>query len=145
MTSCWETTAGGEAITRFGNSLIALTVALFPALTACHITRTSPIHNVTNAVATSKPAKLDDVRTAIERGGQSLGWEMQPAGPGHIVGTLYLRGNVAQVDIVYTTVTYSINYKDSRGLDYDGSNIHSNYNGWVQNLDRAIARQLATL
>ena len=70
---------------------------------------------------------------------------MQPAGPGHIVGTLYLRGNVAQVDIVYTTITYSINYKDSRGLDYDGSNIHSNYNGWVQKLDRAIARQLATL
>ena len=68
-------------------------------------------------VATSKPAKLDDVRT----------------------------GNVAEVDIAYTTTTYSINYKDSRGLDYDGSNIHSNYNGWVQKLDRAIARQLATL
>jgi hypothetical protein len=60
-----------------------------------------------------------DVRTAIERGGQ--------------------------VDIAYTTTSYSINYKDSRGLDYDGSSIHSNYNGWVQRLDRAIARQLATL
>ena len=97
MTSCWETTAGGEAIS----------------------TRTSPIHNVTNAVATSRPAKLDAVRTAIEPGGH--------------------------VNIAYASTSYIINYKDSRGLDYDGSNIHSDYNGWVQKLDRAIARQLATL
>jgi hypothetical protein len=130
---------------RPGNVLIVLTVALVPALTACHITRTAPIHNVTNAVATSKPVKLDEVRTAIVRGGQSLGWEMVPAAPGHMVGTLYLRGNVAQVDIRYTTTTYSINYKDSQGLDYDGSNIHNNYNGWIKNLDKAIARQLSTL
>ena len=130
-------------MTKPGNLLIVLTVALLPALTAS--TRTSPIHNVSNAVATSKPVKLDEVRTAIVRGGQSRGWEMTPGAPGHIVGTLYLRGNVAQVDIQYTTTTYSITYKNSQGLDYDGTNIHSNYNGWIRNLDKAIAQQLSTL
>ena len=40
---------------------------------------------------------------------------------------------------------YSINYKDSTNLDYDGTNIHRNYNGWIANLDRAIKTQLATL
>jgi hypothetical protein len=79
----------------------------------------------------------------MSEAGQSLGWEIHCAGPGHIRHAP--PGNVAEVDIAYTTTTYSINYKDSRGLDYDGSNIHSNYNGWVQKLDRAIAGQLATL
>jgi hypothetical protein len=130
-------------MTRVGKSLIVLTLALVPALIACN--RTSPIHNVTNAVATIKPAKLDEIRNAIERGGQSLGWEMLPAGAGHVVGTLYVRDHMAQVDIPYTTSSYSINYKDSHNLDYDGSNIHSNYNGWVRELDQAIARQLAAL
>jgi hypothetical protein len=136
-------TRSEEAMTSLGKSLIILSLSLVPAFIACN--RTSPIHNVTNAVATTKQPKLDEVRNAIERGGQSLGWEMMPAGPGHVVGTLYIRGHMAQVDIPYTTTSYSINYKDSQNLDYDGSNIHSNYNGWIRKLDEAIARQLAAL
>ena len=130
-------------MTKPGNLLIVLTVALVPAVTAC--TRTSPIHNVSNAVVTSKPVKLEEVRTAIVRGGQSRGWEMTPGAPGHIVGTLYLRTHMAQVDIPYTTTSYSITYRDSKDLNYDGSSIHSNYNGWIHNLDQAIQQQLAKL
>jgi len=128
-------------MTRLGRSMIVLTLALVPTLVAC---RTYPIYNVHYApVTTEKPLTLDQVAHAIERAGYSLGWQMQPTGPGLIVGTLYLRSHMAQVNIPYTTSGYSITYRDSTGLGYDGTNIHRNYNSWVQNLDQA--HQLDTL
>ena len=36
-------------------------------------------------------------------------------------------------------------YKDSANLHYDGKTIHSNYNGWIQNPDKAIRTQLDML
>jgi hypothetical protein len=82
------------------------------------------------------------VRLAILRAGATLGWQMQDVQPNLIEGTLYLRSHKAQVDIPYSTGRYSIVYKDSVNLLYDGTNIHKNYNGWIKNLDRAIQAQL---
>jgi hypothetical protein len=108
---------------------------------------TQPIMNVTQApVTASKPnPSLDEVSKAIIRAGSSLGWHMSPKKPGLMEGRLALRTHVAVVDIKYDSKTYSINYKDSTNLNYDGSQIHRNYNGWVQNLDKAIQAQLANL
>ncbi|HEV8695531.1 MAG TPA: hypothetical protein VGQ93_15330 [Lysobacter sp.] len=106
---------------------------------------TKPIYNVNNApVITAKQASLADVQAAIQRAGITLGWQMAPTAPGHIVGTLALRDHLAVVDISYTPKTYSIVYKDSTNLGADGQNIHNNYNGWIQNLDRSIQAQLRT-
>ena len=55
------------------------------------------------------------------------------------------RPDVAVVDIDYTQTTYSIKYNESTNLDYDGEKIHKNYNGWIQNLDKAIKVQLQNL
>jgi hypothetical protein len=52
---------------------------------------------------------------------------------------------VAVVDINYTVKSYNISYKDSTELNYDGTNIHKNYNGWIQNLDKGIRAQLSNL
>jgi hypothetical protein len=49
------------------------------------------------------------------------------------------------MDIKYNTKSYSIEYKDSQGLKYDGTNIHKNYNSWVMNLDNRIRAQLSTM
>jgi len=108
---------------------------------------TQPIVNVTeSSFTTNKPkASMDEIRQAIVRAGAGLGWQMTPEKPGHIVGRLALRQHVAVVDIDYTPSTYSIRYKDSTNLEYDGQKIHRNYNGWVQNLDKAIKAQLANL
>ena len=89
--------------------------------------------------------RQEDVQKAIVRAGVGLGWEMKPVEPGLIVGTLHLRTHMAMVDIKYDTKNYSITYKDSSGLDYDGHNIHKNYNGWIQNLDNGIRSQLTSL
>ena len=107
----------------------------------------APIHNVPSVpIATSKPnASLDEIGKAIQRAGAGLGWSMQVTKPGHIVGTLNLRNHVAVVDVNYSETSYSINYKDSKNLNYDGTTIHKNYNGWIQNLDKGIRTQLSLL
>lgn len=92
-----------------------------------------------------RAVSLDEVGKAILRAGGTLGWEMKQVEPGYILGTLKLRSHVAIVDIRHTTKNYSITYKDSTNLDYDGTNIHRNYNGWIANLDRAIKTQLVNL
>lgn len=106
-----------------------------------------PINNVTNApVVTNKPnVTLDEVGKTIVRAGVGLGWQMREVKPGAIVGTINLREHTAVVDIAYTTKQYSITYKDSTNLRYDGANIHNNYNGWVQNLSQRIAAALTAI
>lgn len=108
--------------------------------------RSAGIHNISAApVVANKAVTMEDVQKAIVRAGVGLGWQMKVVEPGLIVGTLNLRSHMAVVDVKYDTKTYSISYKDSSNLDYDGSNIHKNYNGWVENLDRGIRTQLTSL
>ena len=104
------------------------------------------VYNVQGApVAGPKVVAMQDVETAIRRAGASLGWQIVSRAPGRAEGILILRDHRAVVDITYDTKTYSIQYKDSRNLGYDGTTIHANYNGWVQNLDKAIRMQLSVL
>lgn len=108
--------------------------------------RSAPVYNVSSApVVTAKKATLEEVGRAITRAGVGLGWQMVPREPGKMEGVLVLRTHRAVVDITYDTATYSIKYKDSSELQYDGTNIHSNYNGWIQNLDKAIRAQLSAI
>jgi hypothetical protein len=108
--------------------------------------RSAPLYNVDSTpVVANKAVTLADVEKAIMRAGAGLGWQIVARAPGQIEGTLLLRTHRAVVDIAYNTKTYSIKYKDSSNLDYDGTNIHSNYNGWIQNLDNAIRSQLSLL
>lgn len=104
--------------------------------------RTADLYNVSNAPGTSKAVSMADVEMAIRRAGHGLGWQINPQGPGKAEGILVLRDHRAVVDITYDTKSYSITYKDSSNLNYDGKTIHSNYNGWIQNLDKAIRKQL---
>ena len=107
--------------------------------------RTAPVYNIDEAAFPESNSTEKDIAKAIINAGGSLGWVMTKKEPGHIVGTLNLRKHVAVVDITYDNKTYSINYKDSTNLDYDGTEIHSNYNGWVTNLSNAITNQVGLL
>lgn len=126
---------------KFGG-ILAVAASLF--LAAC---ATQPVLNVTGApIAANKPNPgMDDVRLAIVRAGSGLGWQMNADRPGHVTGRLLLRTHMAVVDVDYTQTIYSIKYRESTNLDYDGGNIHRNYNGWIQNLDKAIKVQLQNL
>lgn len=116
--------------------------ASFIVLAGCR--SAAPIHDVVAApVVTSKPVTMEVVRTAIVAAGSGLGWRMEPRSPGTITGVLELREHRAVVEVTYDTKTYNIKYKDSLNLNYSGTSIHKNYNGWVENLDKAIRVQLA--
>jgi len=122
-----------------------LVVGLFTvSLIGC---RTAPIYNVDDTLVATNKADFtkEDVRKAIIRAGGGLGWQMNDAGPNNMEGTLHLRTHMAKVNIPYSKDSYSIVYEDSTNLNYDGTIIHRNYNGWIQNLDKAIQVQLNTL
>ncbi|MDR2081037.1 MAG: hypothetical protein LBP54_04040 [Campylobacteraceae bacterium] len=130
--------------------------------------RIEPIYNV-DRVPISNNSNLtgSDIEKAIIRAGVQLGWQMSKVQDGIIIGTLYLRKHMAQVEIKYSNLNYSINYKESSGLDfspeykgivciktdqwqppkdcketYSGATIHRNYNGWIRNLEKAIKTQI---
>lgn len=105
---------------------------------------TQPIYNVQSAPITGPAGKslsMAEVQQAILRAGTQLGWQMQPEAPGRISGRLALRTHLALVDIEHDTKSYSIKYRDSTNLMAGDGMIHRNYNGWIQNLEKAIRVQ----
>jgi predicted small lipoprotein YifL len=125
-------------------SVLVLLAAL--SLTGC---RTSNILNVPHqtVMTTKKALTNDDVFKAIVRAGASKGWIITRVNDNTATGTLNLRGHQAVVTITFNTKEYSITYKSSVNLKYNAekNTIHSNYNGWVQNLKDAINVQLSLL
>jgi hypothetical protein len=108
----------------------------------------TPIVNIQSAAIPPNPsATMENIGKAILRAGQTLGWQITPMGPGKAEGVLVLRRHRAVVDITYDTNSFSIHYKDSVNLDYDAQDktIHSNYNGWIRNLEKAIRAQVSVL
>ena len=113
-------------------------------LTGC---KSAPVYNVDGATATTplENPTAKDVRKAIVRAGTRLGWQMEDTAENSLTGTLNLRKHVAVITIDYTASSYSITYKDSENLQYNDGTIHSNYNGWVQNLEKEIKTELSLL
>lgn len=125
---------------------VGAAVLAFVLLTA--FGRGTPVVNIQSAAIPPNPAAtLGNIEKAILRAGQTLGWQITPMGPGKAEGVLVLRRHRAVVDITYDTSSFSINYKDSVNLDYDAQEktIHSNYNGWIRNLEKAIRAQVSVL
>jgi hypothetical protein len=138
----------GAAPDQWENKMLSKAAGIFMVASGLLLAgcATQPIQNVQAPVATTKPKpSMDEVRQAIVRAGSGLGWQIKPEKPGHLVGTLALRTHVAVVDINHTQTDYSIKYRDSTNLDYKDGQIHRNYNGWIQNLDKAIKIQLQNL
>lgn len=123
---------------------IARTVVLLIAvLVSVGCARVQPVYNVPDtAVDVSNANGVEEIRTAILAGAQAKGWEVDELGPGHMVASVVVRHHTATVDIYYDNDSYSIQYRDSSYLLYDGSNIHRNYNKWIVLLDEQIRLNL---
>jgi opacity protein-like surface antigen len=67
-------------------------------------------------------------------------WVPAVVSPTVIDATLNVRQHSVTVRIVYSKSGYTIDYKDSTNLDYNAkkNRIHSKYNQWVSNLNKAI-------
>lgn len=111
--------------------------------------RTAPIYEVIDAPVVTADEKytVEDMRRAIFRAGTSLGWQMQKAGERRVIATLNQRDAMAQVAVDYSWRNYSIRYRDSRNLQYDGGDrtIRGGYNRWIRNLDKRIKTELSGL
>ena len=125
------------------NPILLIVVAGMLVLGGC---RSNPVMNVDNAaIAVDQKYSEKDVKKAIIRAGQTLGWQIKDLKPGVLEGKLVLRKHIAVISINYDKSKYSIKYKDSTNLNYDGVKIHSNYHGWIQNLQKNIQTQLSIL
>ena len=124
---------------------IALTFSSAAAVAHAGCFPCEPIQNVADTLAAApagKPLNADQDRASIIRAGTALGWQIREEGPGKLVGTLMLRSHTAVVEIPYSAVSYSIQYKSSIDLNEGDGQIHRNYNGWIENLDRDIRNEL---
>lgn len=110
--------------------------------------RGTPIYNAMGVpIPQTSGTTLENIEKAIVRAGLQLGWKIAPQGPGKAEGVLNLRTHTAVVDITYDTRAFNIVYKSSIDLAYDEKDktIHSNYNGWIKNLEKAIVVQTTVL
>ncbi len=108
--------------------------------------RTEAVYNVDNAIiatGSGKKATIEQARAAIVQAAAARQWTLSEVDPGHFVATVHVRTHMAQVDITYSTEHYSIKYKNSDDLLYNGSEIHRNYNKWVKILQNEINKALA--
>ena len=125
------------------SGIIVLGISFAVALGAC---ASIPILNVNDAqIATGKSLQVNQVRQAIVTAGSALGWKIVDSKPGLLEGTLRLRDHTAVVEIPFTTDKYSILFKSGVNLNEKDGQIHKNYNGWVQNLEKSINAALASL
>ena len=123
---------------------ILIALALVVALgIGCRSSIVKNVHDAPMTIATENKPSIEQIKKAIIVAGSGLGWRIKSQSPGHLIGTLNLREHTAIVDIKYTTENFSITYNSSTNLNYDGTNIHSNYNGWIQNLEKAIIVQIS--
>jgi len=124
--------------------LIGTLVVAVNADAACN--RCEPIKNVNDSAimtGSGKEPTNEQVASAIRQAGVGLGWQVRDAGPGKLVAVLYIRTHTAEVEIPYSTKSYSIIYKSSVNLNEEGGAIHKNYNGWVTNFSQRIGAQLS--
>ena len=125
-------------------ALWAFTLVVMVVMSSC----LAPLKNVTDSAITTgseKSASIQELGEAVIRAGGALGWRMQRIKPGHIVGTLFLKSLMAAVDITFNEDVYSIRYKNSSNLKYDGAEINPDYNEWIKKLDDSINREFSML
>ena len=118
--------------------------------------------NVESLVTTPKGTPTqEEVLKAILRAGAVTGWQMTPLQSGLVYAERSHGSHKASVNIDYSTTRYAINLADTSMIDRPtgygaptpggGSltpaprTVHRTYNQWVQELDKQIRGQLATL
>lgn len=108
----------------------------------------APLYNVVSSPIPQNPdATMANIQKAIIRAGLTLGWQVVAKEPGKLEAVLLLRTHRAVVDITHDTKVFSITYKDSTNINYNerDKTVHSNYNGWIQNLEKGIRIQVQAL
>lgn len=108
---------------------------------------TIPLHNYMNEKIVQygqNTSTVESVERAIVKAGLLLGWKIDIQEQGKILATLDIRKHQLVVLITHDDKEFSIKYKDSTNLKYNGYKIHRQYANWVTNLIRTINAQNIT-
>lgn len=105
---------------------------------------TVPIKNFDNQTIAQYDDTLSSkksVEKSIVRAAVSLGWKTKVISENEVSATLDIRTHQLVVLITHDDKSFSIEYKDSTNLKYNGKKIHRQYINWVTNLIRSIHAQ----
>lgn len=135
----WE----GKMI-RISSKLLVFTGVLL--LVAACAGRVAPLYNVVQApLDVPRSVSTAELEKTIRVAAANRGWTVKRMGRGKIEARIAVRDHVAVIDISYSRKQYSITYKESQNLKYDGSRIHKNYNSWIQLLANDINARVSAL
>jgi hypothetical protein len=125
--------------------LVALAISLF-ALNA-QAKNLEAIANFDNQPAltgSGQPASVQQIKQALTAGGAPRGWQVIQVAPGQFVATVNVRNkHTVSVDVLAAPGVFSIKYKTSVNMNYDGGQINPHYNKWVQMLAEDARKELA--
>lgn len=101
--------------------------------------RAAPVYDVIQErFETQRSVSMAALGKMIRMTAADRGWTTKRIGRGRIEARLANREHLAVVDITFNRRHFSITYKDSRNMNYDGSTIHAKYSSWVRNLANDI-------
>ena len=113
---------------------------LILGLNAC---KTAPIYNARDiSISPRSSATEEEIEKTIWYAGRRLDWRISKVHPGEMQGVFRKRDHTATVAIPYNKTQFSILYLDSENLDYDGDEIHVNYNIWIKRLAEQIQNEI---
>lgn len=118
------------------NVFVACLIVL---LSAC--IRVEPLHNIeSEAIVTGSgnTPTIDESRSTILQAVVKKGWTIKKTGPKSFDATLSKGKKIVHITIKFSTTEYSIRYKSSQYLLYDGTSIHRRYNDWIAGLRKNI-------
>ena len=112
-------------------------------LTGC-FGRIQPIYSVVNNPIPSSAQFLSvrEIGDIVEMSAINRGWMVEEVEPDLYEVTYRKKTHKAVIEVSFDQTSYSIKYKDSADLFYNGANIHRNYNRWVKYLERDIQMNL---
>ncbi len=119
---------------------VLIALALAAGLGAC-VQMVVPMQTLAGVPITHPDAEAG-VGAAVDRALAARNWVVTERRPGETDATLIGSEFRADITVRYTASSYSVVYRDSEGLDYDGAKIHRHYNNWLNNLRISIEREI---
>lgn len=111
------------------------------------LARTQPIYNVIDkpiSTLSGQPLTLAEVESILVDAISTKGWSIAKVEDGLLKAQINVRKHFAAIDVTYNADRYSITYRDSEVLLYDGTKIHRNYNKWIKLIERLVEEKAAS-
>ncbi|MNF96521.1 hypothetical protein D3C84_793150 [compost metagenome] len=111
---------------------LARTLLLSLALVGVAACSSKPVQNIEQTAPASSVRSDAEMQKAIVSALNQRGWQVQRIDSDQVLAKITVRGrHEAEITIPYSATQFGIQYRHSRGLDYQDGKIHRNYNKWV--------------